>query len=73
MEHTVFIRRVPGYDEKVDRAVEELFAASPRAGALGPQTRALIKPNLLAKHPPDHGVTTHPAVVAACILSLIHI
>ncbi|BFJ86211.1 DUF362 domain-containing protein [Ruthenibacterium sp. TH_2024_36131] len=70
MEHTVFIRRVPGYDEKVDRAVEELFAASPRTGALGPQTRALIKPNLLAKHPPDHGVTTHPAVVAACIRAL---
>ncbi len=70
MEHTVWIYSVSGYGEEVDEAVEALFAASPRARELGPHTKALIKPNLLAKHVPDHAVTTHPAVVAACIRAL---
>lgn len=70
MEHTVWIHSVSGYGAEVDEAVEALFAASPRARELGPHTKALIKPNLLAKHVPDHAVTTHPAVVAACIRAL---
>ncbi|MEG1745307.1 MAG: DUF362 domain-containing protein, partial [Ruthenibacterium sp.] len=30
-------------------------------------SRVLLKPNLLAKHPPQHAVTTHPAVLRAAI------
>lgn len=70
MEHTVVCRSVAGYDAGVDEAVEAVFAACPAAQRLGPATRALVKPNLLAKHPPEHAVTTHPAVVAACVRAL---
>lgn len=69
--NSVICRRVPGYDDPcLDAAVEAVFAASSRAAALGPASRVLIKPNLLAKHPPQRAVTTHPAVLAACIRAL---
>lgn len=51
-------------------AVEAVFALSDHAKALGPDTKVLLKPNLLAKHTPDHAVTTHPAVVTAVIRAL---
>lgn len=70
MEHSVFVQKVDGYGVQVDQAVEAIFAASERARGLGPHSKVLIKPNLLAKHVPDHAVTTHPAVVAACIRAL---
>ncbi|MCI2046585.1 MAG: DUF362 domain-containing protein [Faecalibacterium sp.] len=50
-----------------DNAVEAIFAALPAAQKIGPETKILLKPNLLAKHPPEAAVTTHPAVVAAVI------
>ena len=38
---------------------------SAAARALGPRSRVLVKPNLLAKHAPEKAVTTHPAVLDA--------
>ncbi len=71
MSGAVLCRRVDSYDSPaLEAAVEELFAACPAADALGPDSRVLVKPNLLAKHPPAHAVTTHPAVVAACVRAL---
>lgn len=68
MEHTLYLRRADSYDQTlVDEAVEEIFAHLPAARELGPASRVLLKPNLLAKHSPDHAVTTHPAVVTAVI------
>ena len=54
----------------LDAAVEQLFALCPGAARLGPASRVLLKPNLLARHPPEHGVTTHPAVVRAVAAAL---
>ncbi len=68
MEKKVLIFRVPEYDQNlVDEKMEEIFSRLPAARELNPGTRVLIKPNLLAKHPPEHGVTTHPAVVLGVI------
>lgn len=68
---SVLCRRVPVYDSpSLDEAVEAVFAGSAKAGVLGPQSNVVIKPNLLAKHPPERAVTTHPAVLAACIRAL---
>ena len=56
------------YDQPLcDAAVERIFAALPAAGRIGPDTRILLKPNLLARHAPEAAVTTHPAVVRAVI------
>ena len=66
----VLCRACADYEQaQVDAAVEAVFAFCQNAGRLGPHSRVLLKPNLLAKHPPERAVTTHPAVV----LSLIHI
>ncbi len=71
MSGAVLCRRVPDYEQgAVDAAVEEIFAASAAAAGLGADSRVVIKPNLLAKHVPEHAVTTHPAVVKACISAL---
>lgn len=35
-----------------------------------PGQRALVKPNLLSDHPPEHAVTTHPEVVRAILRGL---
>ena len=67
----VYARQIQSYeDPALQEAVEEILAACGAAAALGPGTRALVKPNLLAKHPPEHAVTTHPAVVEAVIRAL---
>ncbi len=65
---TVYRAAVSAYDHAaVDAAVESLFASLPAAAKIGANTKILIKPNLLAKHPPAHAVTTHPTVVGAVI------
>jgi uncharacterized protein (DUF362 family)/NAD-dependent dihydropyrimidine dehydrogenase PreA subunit len=65
---TVVLARAAQYDQAVcDAAVETIFAALPCTQKLGPGTKVLLKPNLLAKHTPDAAVTTHPAVVRAVI------
>lgn len=51
--------------DALNAAVEAIFSASEKATALGPGSKVLLKPNLLAKHTPEKAVTTHPAVVAA--------
>ena len=57
----VYARRVASYDDPaLGEAVEAIFDASAHARSLGAGTRALIKPNLLAKHVPEHAVTTRP-------------
>ena len=63
----VFVRRGLSYEDlpALTEAVEAIFAQSPAAQRLGRESRVLLKPNLLAKHPPEHAVTTHPAVVEA--------
>lgn len=71
MSKAVFCQAVPSYDQAaVNAAVETLFAACACCAALGGSTKVLIKPNLLAKHVPEHAVTTHPAVLRAAILAL---
>ena len=68
----VLCKACAGYEQaQVDAAVEAVFAFCPNAGRLGPHSRVLLKPNLLAKHPPERAVTTHPAVVAACIRACV--
>ena len=56
--------------EELAVAVERIFALCPSARRLGPESSVLLKPNLLAKHPPEHAVTTHPAVVEAVVKAL---
>lgn len=52
------------YDQSLDRLVEEIFTLFP-----GPRntSKVLVKPNMLGPHPPEKGVTTHPALVGAVI------
>lgn len=52
------------------RTVEDIFAQSAAARALGPRSRVLVKPNLVAKHAPEKAVTTHPAVLDAVCAAL---
>ena len=55
---------VPDYaSAALAAAVEDIFAQSAAARALGPRSRVLVKPNLVAKHAPEKAVTTHPAVL----------
>ncbi|GAB4257306.1 MAG: DUF362 domain-containing protein [Deferrisomatales bacterium] len=57
----------PSYREAaaaVERALDALVPAGPFAARGEP---LLIKPNLLAAHPADAAVTTHPAVVEAAL------
>lgn len=68
MAKPVIVQRANSYDQaQIDSAVEAVFAALPAAGRLGAGSHVLLKPNLLAKHPPEHAVTTHPAVITAVI------
>lgn len=68
MTHSVAVCSAPDYTPAVcEAAVEKLFAALPCTAKLGPDTRILLKPNLLAKAAPDRAVTTHPEVVRAVI------
>lgn len=69
---TVYLKSGLSYEDTdgLAAAVETLFAQSEAAKRLGPDTRVLLKPNLLGKHTPDQAVTTHPAVVAAVAQAL---
>ena len=62
---------VPDYaSAALAAAVEDIFAQSAAARALGPRSRVLVKPNLVAKHAPEKAVTTHPAVLDAVCAAL---
>lgn len=70
MSKTVYVQAVPTYDTQlVEAAVETLF--SQLEVSFTAHMRILLKPNILAKHPPEHAVTTHPMVVAAVIHACI--
>lgn len=63
----VYIARCPCYDPQ---AVEEAFLQSVHGLSdarllVRPGQRVLLKANLLQAQPPEKGITTHPAVVAA--------
>lgn len=64
----LFVRQMEAYDDTLlSQAMEEIFNASAAIQQLTAESRVLLKPNLLAKHVPEHAVTTHPAVVRAVI------
>ncbi len=68
MRKTVYRATVSEYDPAaVEAAVEALFAALPIAAKINADTKILLKPNLLARHPAAHAVTTHPEVLRAVI------
>lgn len=68
MEHSVIVQRAAEYTPAAcEQAVEAVFAALDAPKRIGPETRILLKPNLLAKHTPDHAVTTHPEILRAVI------
>lgn len=68
MREPVYLCRADQYDPAVcEAAVERLFAALPCTREIGPDTKILLKPNLLAKAAPDKAVTTHPEVVRAVL------
>ncbi|MFI3212163.1 MAG: DUF362 domain-containing protein [Eubacteriales bacterium] len=53
----------------IERVVEELFQCMAVTEKISEHTKILLKPNLLAKHPPEHAVTTHPEVVRSVIVA----
>jgi uncharacterized protein (DUF362 family)/NAD-dependent dihydropyrimidine dehydrogenase PreA subunit len=63
----VYIARCPSYDpQAVENAFLQSMQGLPDARLLvQPGQRVLLKPNLLQAQPPERGITTHPAVVAA--------
>jgi uncharacterized protein (DUF362 family)/Pyruvate/2-oxoacid:ferredoxin oxidoreductase delta subunit len=62
----VSVRRVATYDpEALYRSVCQHFDALHVADELTPNTRVLLKPNLLAGRDPAFAVTTHPALLRA--------
>ncbi len=67
-----FIERLDYHTELVEDAVEQLFCLMPSVQSINEQTKILLKPNLLAKHPPEHAVTTHPEVIRATIRACIN-
>lgn len=68
MDKRVIAHKVSNYNTALlEQAVEQIFAALPAAQRIGPATRVLVKPNLLAKHAPEKAVTTHPEVIRAVI------
>ena len=71
MKDAVFCCAVSDYaQDKVNTAVERIFAATACTATLGAHSHVLLKPNLLAKHAPEAAVTTHPAVVRGVIVAL---
>ncbi len=67
-ENTVSLVRTESYDPDAMReAVEKHFAALGLNETIRPETRVMIKPNLLMKASPDAAITTHPELIAAII------
>jgi uncharacterized protein (DUF362 family)/NAD-dependent dihydropyrimidine dehydrogenase PreA subunit len=67
----VSVRKTEKYDEAVlYRAIAAHFEALGFEKDLHPGLKVLIKPNLLAAHPPEKAATTHPALVKAVALWL---
>lgn len=56
--------------QETSQAVTDLLHSFASFNQLAPNTRVLLKPNLLAKHAPEAAVTTHPFVIRAVVLAL---
>ncbi len=65
----VYLARCKTYsEEEVARAVRDCFSHfNLDRRSVWEGKRVLLKPNLLAARPPEHAVTTHPAIVGAVI------
>ncbi|MEG1874394.1 MAG: DUF362 domain-containing protein [Angelakisella sp.] len=64
----VSAKRIESYDpDLLYSALTEQFLLLGLAEELTPQTRVLLKPNLLTGRDPQEAITTHPAVVAAVV------
>lgn len=70
MDNRVFARQSASNPQAIAAAVEQLFQSLPAAGRLSPESRVLVKPNLLSRHAPSKAVTTHPDVLRAVIWAL---
>jgi uncharacterized protein (DUF362 family)/NAD-dependent dihydropyrimidine dehydrogenase PreA subunit len=57
-----------GYDASLPVAVDRILEAFPRDWS---GKSVLVKPNILAPHPPDKAVTTHPDLVRAVVTALL--
>ncbi len=57
--------------KKVEEAIEKLFVHLSCVEKITKESKILLKPNLLAKHAPEHAVTTHPEVLRAVIRACI--
>lgn len=69
---SVSVKQVPTYSPQLlDEAVAAHFNALDVAGDLTPDSRVLIKPNLLAGRAPDLAVTTHPELLLAVVRWLL--
>ena len=56
-----------GYDASLPLVIDRILEAFPRDWA---EKSVLVKPNILAPHAPDKGVTTHPDLVRAVVQAL---
>ena len=54
-----------------EAAVERVFCLLKAPEAIGPDTKILLKPNLLSKSAPEKAVTTHPEMVRAVIRACV--
>lgn len=68
---SVFFEAVSSYDStRLNDAVENILSGCGLDNLVTPQSRVLLKVNLLMKAAPQKAVTTHPSVVAAVIGAL---
>ena len=68
MSGPVYVKRVDTYaTDACSEAVEAIFAALPCTKQIGPDTKILLKPDLLARRAPEMAITTHPEIVRAVI------
>lgn len=67
----ISITQTPSYDQPlVNKAVQEHLERFNLLAKLSPDTKVLIKPNLLMKRTPGEFTTTHPSIVEAVIIWL---
>lgn len=66
MENLLYIKEAKDY-QTIEETVEYLFSQLPSTQLINKETKIILKPNLLAKHIPEHAVTTHPEVLRAAI------
>lgn len=71
MTSKIFVQNVaPDRPEQIHQAVQHLLDSLPATQNLRPDSRVLIKPNLLAAHAPEKAITTHPEVLRGVVFAL---